>query len=43
MDEPTSAITDTEVEMFFNVIRHLKEEGRSIIYISCDYILPEKI
>ncbi len=34
MDEPTSAITDTEVEMLFNVIRHLKEEGRSIIYIT---------
>lgn len=34
MDEPTSAITDTEVEMLFNVIRRLKKEGRSIIYIT---------
>ena len=34
MDEPTSAITETEVEMLFHVIRRLKNEGRSIIYIT---------
>lgn len=34
MDEPTSAITDKEVEMLFNVIRRLRDEGRSIIYIT---------
>jgi inositol transport system ATP-binding protein len=34
MDEPTSAITVQEVEKFFNVINHLKKQGKSIIYIS---------
>lgn len=34
MDEPTSAITDREVEKLFTVIRDLKEQGKSIIYIS---------
>ena len=34
MDEPTSAITEAEVEGLFNIIRSLKAEGRSIIYIS---------
>ncbi len=34
MDEPTSAITDREVETLFAKIRRLKSEGVAIIYIS---------
>jgi inositol transport system ATP-binding protein len=34
MDEPTSAITDKEVENLFRVIRDLKDQGKGIIYIS---------
>jgi inositol transport system ATP-binding protein len=34
MDEPTSAITEAEVEVLFRIIRSLKAEGRSIIYIT---------
>ncbi len=34
MDEPTSAISESEIEVLFNIIRKLKEEGRSVIYIS---------
>jgi inositol transport system ATP-binding protein len=34
MDEPTSAISDKEVSMLFQIIRDLKAEGVSIIYIS---------
>lgn len=34
MDEPTSAITDKEVERLFGVIRDLKSNGVAIIYIS---------
>lgn len=34
MDEPTSAISDKEVEMLFKMIRDLKGKGVSIIYIS---------
>lgn len=34
MDEPTSAITDKEVDVLFNLIRKLKEQGKSVIYIS---------
>lgn len=34
MDEPTDALTDTETEALFNVIRELKAEGRGIVYIS---------
>lgn len=34
MDEPTDALTDTETEVLFNVIRELKAEKRGIVYIS---------
>ena len=34
MDEPTSAITEAEVEGLFNIIRSLKAKGCVIIYIS---------
>lgn len=34
MDEPTDALTDTETEALFAVIRELKAEGRGIVYIS---------
>jgi len=34
MDEPTSAITESETEILFKLIRKLKNEGHSIIYIS---------
>ena len=34
MDEPTGALTDKETESLFKIIRELKAEGRSIVYIS---------
>lgn len=34
MDEPTSALTNKEVEQLFKIMRKLKENGKSIIYIS---------
>jgi ABC-type sugar transport system, ATPase component len=34
MDEPTDALTDTETEALFSVIRELRAEGRGIVYIS---------
>lgn len=34
MDEPTSSLTDTEVEVLFEAIRDLKTRGVGIIYIS---------
>ncbi len=34
MDEPTSALATTEVELLFNVIRKLKSKGVTVIYIS---------
>lgn len=34
MDEPTSSLTDSEVDMLFRAIRGLKEKGVGIIYIS---------
>jgi inositol transport system ATP-binding protein len=34
MDEPTSAITEREVEHLFRMIRSLKERGVSVIYIT---------
>ncbi|AWP28585.1 sugar ABC transporter ATP-binding protein [Paenibacillus glucanolyticus] len=34
MDEPTAALTEREIEKLFNVIRSLKKEGVSIVYIS---------
>ncbi|PAB60501.1 ribose ABC transporter ATP-binding protein RbsA [Anaeromicrobium sediminis] len=34
MDEPTDALTDKETETLFKVIRSLKAQGKSIVYIS---------
>ncbi len=34
LDEPTSSLTAHEVELLFNIIRFLKDEGVGIIYIS---------
>ncbi|MBC6998041.1 sugar ABC transporter ATP-binding protein [Cytophaga sp. FL35] len=34
MDEPTSAITDTEANILFGIIEELKKEGTAIAYIS---------
>ena len=34
MDEPTSALTEREIQKLFEVIRSLKREGVSIVYIS---------
>lgn len=34
MDEPTSAITDKEVDTLFSIIENLKEQGKAVIYIS---------
>ena len=47
MDEPTDALTSTESESLFEVIKELKDDGKSIVYIShrlpeifkmCDYV-----
>lgn len=46
MDEPTSALTDREVEDLYRIVRQLKAEGKAILFIShkfreiftiCDY------
>ena len=34
MDEPTSALTDREVDHLFKIIRTLKAEGKGIVYIT---------
>ncbi len=34
MDEPTSAISDKEVDNLFSIIAQLKTEGKTIVYIS---------
>lgn len=34
MDEPTSALTETEIKLLFKTIRELKKQQKSIIYIS---------
>ena len=34
MDEPTSALSDSEIEELFKVIRNLREQGKGIVYIS---------
>lgn len=34
MDEPTSSLTDKEVEHLFRIIKKLKSKGTSIVYIS---------
>lgn len=34
MDEPTSAIGESEVEVLFEIINKLKAEGKAIVYIS---------
>lgn len=34
MDEPTSALTNKEIKELFSIIHTLRDEGRSIIYIS---------
>ena len=34
MDEPTSSLTETEVEYLFDIIEDLKKQGIAIIYIS---------
>ena len=33
-DEPTAPLTDSEIEILFNLIRQLKEDGKIIIYVS---------
>jgi ABC-type sugar transport system ATPase subunit len=34
MDEPTSSLTDVEIEILYKTIRKLKEDGVSIVFIS---------
>ena len=34
MDEPTAALTETEIDQLFGVVRRLKEKGVGFIYIS---------
>lgn len=47
MDEPTSSLTDTEVEVLFRAVKKLKETGVGIIYISHRmselYVIADKI
>ena len=33
-DEPTAVLTEQEIEEFLNILRNLKKEGKSIIFIS---------
>ena len=37
MDEPTSALTESEVAHLFTIIRDLRQQGKAIIYISHKY------
>jgi ribose transport system ATP-binding protein len=34
MDEPTAALTDTEIEELFRIIRALREQGKGVVHIS---------
>ena len=34
MDEPTDALTDVETDILFDAIRHLRAEGKGIVYIT---------
>ncbi|HEY5434189.1 MAG TPA: sugar ABC transporter ATP-binding protein [Candidatus Limnocylindrales bacterium] len=34
MDEPTAALTETEIEELFRITRHLRERGTGIVHIS---------
>jgi ribose transport system ATP-binding protein len=34
MDEPTAALTDTEIDELFRIIRHLRDQGTGIVHIS---------
>ena len=34
LDEPTSSLDDLEVEKLFNLMRHLKEKGVGIIFVT---------
>ncbi|MDR1467737.1 MAG: sugar ABC transporter ATP-binding protein [Spirochaetaceae bacterium] len=34
LDEPTTSLTNTEVERLFDVIRQLKEAGKAVVFIS---------
>jgi ribose transport system ATP-binding protein len=34
MDEPTAALTDTEIEELFRIIRHLRDQGKGVVHIS---------
>lgn len=34
MDEPTAALTDTEIEELFSIIRDMRQKGVGIVYIS---------
>ena len=34
MDEPTAALTESEIEELFRIIRQLRDQGVGIVYIS---------
>ncbi|HEX9014354.1 MAG TPA: sugar ABC transporter ATP-binding protein, partial [Anaerolineaceae bacterium] len=34
MDEPTAALTDTEIDELFRITRHLREQGVGVVHIS---------
>ena len=34
MDEPTAALTETEIDELFRIIRSLREQGKGIVHIS---------
>jgi ribose transport system ATP-binding protein len=43
MDEPTAALTDTEIDELFHTIRGLREKGVGIVYISHRMVELKKI
>lgn len=43
MDEPTSSLPESEVEVFFELIRHLRDQGISFIYVSHKMAEIEKL
>ena len=34
LDEPTSALSETEADRLFGVIRHLRDDGVAVLYVS---------
>jgi ABC-type sugar transport system ATPase subunit len=34
LDEPTSSLSNSEIEVFFNIVRYLKEQGVAVVFIT---------